>query len=118
MLSMYSGISPKSDITLLKELADKMRGRTFLHINSTRAGGGVAEILQRMVPILEDLGIDVRWEIIEGDERFFDITKKIHNTLQGNPELITDDMWQYHFEVNRRNSEKLDLDADAVLIHD
>lgn len=118
MLSNYAGISPKSDITILKVLAEKFRGKTFLHVNSTRAGGGVAEILQRMVPILESLGINVRWEVIEGDERFFDITKKIHNTLQGNPEIITDDMWQYHFEVNRRNSERLNLDADAVLIHD
>lgn len=118
MLSMYSGISPKSDITLLKKLADKMRGRTFLHVNSTRAGGGVAEILQRMVPILENIGINVRWEVLEGDERFFEITKKIHNALQGNAETITSEMWDYHLEVNKRNAGRLNLDADAVLIHD
>jgi trehalose synthase len=118
MFSNYAGISPKSDLTLLKKLAQKLNGKTFLHVNSTRAGGGVAEILQRMVPIMEDVGIGVRWEVIEGDERFFDITKKIHNALQGNPETITADMWQYHFEVNRRNAERLDLGADAVLIHD
>lgn len=78
----------------------------------------MAEILHRMIPILKDLGIDARWEVIEGDERFFDITKKIHNPLQGNFESITEDMWQYHYEVNRRNAERLNLDADAVLIHD
>ena len=118
MLSSYSGISPKSDLTLLKRLADKLNGRTFLHVNSTRAGGGVAEILQRMVPILENIGIDVRWEVLEGDERFFDITKKIHNALQGNAETITRDMWDYHFDVNKRNAGRLNLEADAVLIHD
>lgn len=118
MLSRYSGIAPKSDLTMLKVLSEKLRAKTFLHINSTRAGGGVAEILQRMVPILEGLGIHVRWDVIEGDERFFDITKKLHNALQGNAEIITDDMWQYHFEVNRRNAERMDLNADAVLIHD
>jgi trehalose synthase len=118
MLSGYSGISPKSDLTLLKKLADKMRGRTFLHVNSTRAGGGVAEILQRMVPILENIGINVRWEVLEGDERFFEITKKIHNALQGNAETITREMWDYHFDVNKRNAGRLNLDADAVLIHD
>lgn len=118
MLSSYSGISPTSDITLLKKLADKMRGRTFLHVNSTRAGGGVAEILQRMVPILENIGINVRWEVLEGDERFFEITKKIHNALQGNVETITREMWDYHLDVNEKNAGRLNLDADAVLIHD
>jgi trehalose synthase len=99
-------------------LCARLHKRSFLHINSTREGGGVAEILQRMVPILEELGINVRWEVIEGDSRFFDITKKMHNALQGETEKITEDMWQYHFEVNRMNAQKINLDADAVLIHD
>jgi trehalose synthase len=118
MIMQYSGIAPKGDLLLLQKLGDKLNGRSFLHVNSTRAGGGVAEILQRMIPILREIGIDAKWEVIEGDERFFDITKKIHNALQGNPEKITKDMWRYHFEVNRRNAEKMDLEADAVLIHD
>ena len=117
-MKQYAGIAPKGDLLLLKRLGERLKGRSFLHINSTRAGGGVAEILQRMMPILQELGIDARWEVIEGDERFFDITKKIHNTLQGNPEEITGEMWNYHYEVNRRNAERLNLDADAVLIHD
>lgn len=117
-MKRYAGIAPQRDLLLLKRLGERLKGRSFLHINSTRAGGGVAEILQRMMPILQELGIDARWEVIEGDERFFDITKKIHNALQGNPEEITEEMWNYHFEVNRRNAERLNLDADAVLIHD
>lgn len=117
-LNQYSGISPKGDLLLLQMLSAKLYNRSFLHINSTRAGGGVAEILQRMIPIIVELGINARWEVIEGDSRFFDITKKIHNALQGRLEKITDDMWQYHYEVNRRNVERLNLEADAVLIHD
>ena len=117
-MKQYAGIAPKGDLLLLKRLGERLKGRSFLHINSTRAGGGVAEILQRMMPILQELSIEARWEVIEGDERFFDITKKIHNALQGNPEEITEEMWNYHFEVNRRNAERLNLDADAVLIHD
>lgn len=89
MLDQYLGISPKSDLSLLQMLSAKLNKRSFLHINSTREGGGVAEILQRMIPILKELGIDARWEVIEGDSKFFDITKKIHNALQGNPEQIT-----------------------------
>jgi trehalose synthase len=103
---------------LLQVLGEKLKGRHFLHVNSTREGGGVAEILQRMMPILGELGIDARWEVIEGDARFFDITKKLHNALQGNPEKITQKMWQYHYEINRNNAEKLSLDADAVIVHD
>jgi trehalose synthase len=118
VIAQYSGVSPKGDLLLLQKLGDKLSGRSFLHVNSTRAGGGVAEILQRMVPFLRTIGIDARWEIIEGDERFFDITKKIHNALQGNPEKITEDMWGYHYEVNRANAAKMNLEADAVLIHD
>ncbi len=118
MISDYSGIAPKGDLQLLQKLGQKLKEKTFLHINSTRAGGGVAEILQRMIPLLRELGINARWEVIEGDDKFFDITKKIHNTLQGNFEHISRDMWEYHYEVNRKNAEKIDLDGDAVLIHD
>jgi len=118
LFDQYLRISPKGDLLLLQMLCAKMRGRSFLHINSTREGGGVAEILQRMIPILQELGIDARWEVIEGNPKFFDITKKIHNALQGNPENITEEMWQYYFETNRRNSENLNLDADVILIHD
>ena len=118
MMHAYAGVAPKGDLLLLQKLGEKMKGRSFLHINSTREGGGVAEILHRMIPILRELGIDARWDVITGDERFFDITKKLHNALQGKPETITDDMWQYHLEINRMNAQKLRLEADAVLIHD
>jgi trehalose synthase len=103
---------------LLQKLGEKLNGKTFLHVNSTREGGGVAEILQRMIPLLKYLGIDARWEVIKGDLNFFEITKKIHNALQGKKETITKEMWDYHSEINRKNAEERDLDADAVLIHD
>ncbi|MFO0752213.1 MAG: glycosyltransferase [Thermodesulfovibrionales bacterium] len=118
MITQYTGIAPKADMVLLQKLGEKLRGRSFLHVNSTRAGGGVAEILQRMLPLMQDLGIETRWEVIEGDAGFFDMTKKVHNALQGNPEHITEGMWRHHFDVNRRNAERLDLGADAVIIHD
>lgn len=117
-MKRYAGIAPQGDLLLIKRLGESLKGRSFLHINSTRAGGGVAEILQRMIPVLVELGIDARWEVIEGDERFFDLTKKIHNAVQGNSEKITEDMWRHHYEINKKNAERINLDADAVLIHD
>ncbi|MDP3028186.1 MAG: glycosyl transferase family 1, partial [Deltaproteobacteria bacterium] len=118
MISDYAGITPKGDLQLLQKLGEKLRNKAFLHINSTRAGGGVAEILQRMIPLLQEIGISARWEVIEGDDEFFNITKKIHNTLQGNLDHISKEMWGHHYEVNKRNAEKINLEADAVLIHD
>jgi trehalose synthase len=118
VIHKYAGVSPTADLILLQTLARKFRGKRFLHINSTKAGGGVAEILQRMTPILQSLEIDVRWDIIHGDNVFFETTKKIHNALQGNEETISAGMWEYYYEVNRQNRERLDLDADCVFIHD
>ncbi len=118
MINNYAGISPKGDLTLLRHLGEKLKGKSFLHVNSTKEGGGVAEILHRMVPIIIGLGIDARWETIEGDKAFFDVTKRIHNALQGNEETITKSMWEHHFAINKKNAETMNLEADMVLIHD
>lgn len=118
MIDEYKGIAPKGDLLFLRKLGDVFEGKSFLHVNSTREGGGVAEILHRAIPIMESLGIKVRWEVIAGDARFFDITKKIHNALQGHPEAFTPDMWSYYEEINRKNSAGLNLEADCVYIHD
>lgn len=119
MMSRYVGIAPKGDLILLNRLGEKLAGKSFLHVNSTKAGGGVAEILHRMMPILSSLGIRARWEVLEGDDQFFDITKKIHNALQGSRETITKKMWRHHFEVNRANVSAVGLDdVDAAIIHD
>ncbi len=117
-MSQYRGIAPKGQLELLKILGGKLSGRSILQVNSTKAGGGVAELLHRIMPIMSGMGLEGRWEVIEGDNRFFDITKKIHNALQGNPENFTKDMWDYHFEINRQNAQSLDLDAEFVFIHD
>lgn len=118
MINLYAGIVPARDLLLIHKLCEKLKGKSFLHVNSTREGGGVSEILLRMIPLLKDLEIDARWEVIKGDSKFFDITKKIHNGLQGNQERITEAMWQYHYEVNRTNAKRIDFNAGAVLIHD
>jgi trehalose synthase len=117
-LADYSFVCPKRDMLLIQKLGQLLKGRSFLHVNSTKAGGGVAEILQRMIPLLKSLGIKARWDVMEGDQPFFDTTKKIHNALQGNAEIITPKMWEHYYEINKANVKKIDLKADAVLIHD
>ncbi len=66
-------------------MADRLSGKVIQNINSTFVGGGVAEILSHLVPLCNQLGVDIRWDIIKGTEPFFEVTKKFHNALHGNP---------------------------------
>ncbi len=117
-LDDYRAVVPPSTIDALRRLADRVRGRSLAHINSTKVGGGVAEMLQRYVPLLEELGIPTRWEVLSGAEEFFRVTKAFHNALQGQEQTFTDAMLQTYLETNRENAARLNLDADVVLVHD
>jgi len=117
-LKDYEPIIGRSALEELKALADKLSGKRILNINSTYIGGGVAEILARMVPFMNELGIDARWSVIKGDNEFFNITKKFHNALHGKKEEFKDNEFEYFLEVNRRNSQELDLLSDIIFIHD
>lgn len=114
----YKGISEQGDLRAIEAMAAKLKGRTMLHVNSTAEGGGVAELLQRIVPLLKDLGLDVRWEVMKGTKPFFEVTKAVHNSLQGKGVHITKEMWDEYVAVNRENAERIKPDADFVVIHD
>lgn len=114
----YREVAPKGVVDLLCRLSERVKGRSFLHVNSTRYGGGVAEILNRLIPMLNALGIDARWEVIEGNPEFFAVTKRFHNALQGHEQVITEEMYRAFIEVNRQNAKALNLDADLVFLHD
>ena len=117
-LEDYRPVAPRGAIDLLQRLAERVRGRSLLHVNSTRVGGGVAEMLDRYVPLFEELGIRPRWEVLAGNDAFFLVTKSFHNALQGDEQAFTDAMLQGYLDTNRDNAGKLDLDADVVIIHD
>lgn len=117
-LAEYEPIVGKSRIEELRYLAKRLSGRRIVMVNSTRVGGGVAEILSRMVPLFRELGLDVQWEILEGSAAFFRVTKALHNALHGGTDLITQDMFRLFLEVNRHNASRLALDGDIVFIHD
>jgi trehalose synthase len=99
-------------------MSEKVKGKSLLNINSTRSGGGVAEILNRLVPMLNELEIKVGWEIMQGSEGFFKVTKAFHNALQGRDPGISDRMYQLYIEENRENAKRLTFDADVILVHD
>jgi len=99
-------------------LSAKLSGKVIQNINSTFSGGGVAEILSRMVPLLEQLGVDARWDVIKGSEQFFQVTKKFHNALHGRQEKITKDDFALFLETTQKNIRKLQLDGDIIFVHD
>jgi trehalose synthase len=117
-IEAYRTVAPKGAVELLLRLAERVRGRKFLHVNSTRFGGGVAEILNRLVPIMNDLGIKADWEVLEGDAEFFATSKALHNALQGMDVVLSGAMLDHYLEVNRQWGGRTTLEGDLVLIHD
>ncbi len=121
ILDDYAAVAGEDVIHHLQQLTENLRGRRVVHVNSTREGGGVAEILNKMVPLMEALGIETHWEIITGEEEFYQCTKSFHNALQGNPIDIPGHLLEKFEETNRARAEELRPllgDADIVLIHD
>lgn len=114
----YVPIVGEGVIDDLKLLASKLQGKVIQNINSTAVGGGVAEILNRMIPLLKELGVDARWDVIKGGTQFFEVTKKFHNVLHGN----ADEVNRYDFEVfnetSRANIEEMDIYGNIIVIHD
>ena len=121
LLSSYQGLVNETVISQLRQLGSRLAGRRVVHVNSTREGGGVAEILDWMILLMRDVGLDAHWEVISGNNDFFSVTKKIHNGLQGFPVNISKREWQIYRDVNEENAGRLRpilKEADLVVIHD
>jgi trehalose synthase len=114
----YIPIVGESVVEDLRLIASRLEGRRILNVNSTAVGGGVAEILNRMVPLLRDLGLDVHWDVIKGGEAFFDVTKRFHNALHGGRVDIGEKDFEIFTETSRKNLEDMDTSSDIVFIHD
>ena len=105
-------------INELEYFASKLTDVKIQNINSTAVGGGVAEILARMIPLLKELGINAYWDVIKGGEKFFEITKKIHNALHGQQVAYTDEEIGLYLQTNGSNAKEMNLDGDIMFIHD
>jgi trehalose synthase len=114
----YIPIVGQSVIDDLKLLGEKLKSKVVQHINSTPVGGGVAEILNRMVGLLRELGVDTRWDVIKGGEQFFGVTKKFHNALHGRSEEITQRDFEIFMETSRENIANVNTYGDIVFVHD
>ncbi|HUV00996.1 MAG TPA: glycosyltransferase [Bacteroidales bacterium] len=121
LLEQYAHIVGNEVINHLRQLAHPLKGVKILHVNSTKEGGGVAEILNRLIPLKRELGIDAEWEIIIGEKEFYQCTKKMHNSLQGDRDDISSSLLTIYENTNLQNFERLKEkleEADVVFIHD
>jgi len=117
-LNDYTEIVGENEISEIRTLAEKLAGKSVVHVNSTSFGGGVSEILRRLVPLMKDVGMNAEWKVIKGDKEFFNVTKTFHNALQGKEIELTENIEKVYLRYNQLNANLLDLDYDYVVIHD
>jgi len=120
-IDQYADAAGAEVVEQLRRMARPLAGARVVHVNSTRVGGGVAEILSWLTPLMNDLGIVTRWEVVQGDPEFFKVTKAFHNGLQGDPVRVSDALLDHYRAVNASNAGTLRdalQDADFVLVHD
>ena len=117
-LDSYAGVAPDDLLEAVSRTAQALRGARVLHVNATPYGGGVSELLRSVVPLLNDQGLRADWRIISGDEPFFQVTKAIHNGLQGAEVQLSDADKARYLATSRANAAGFDLDYDFIFIHD
>ncbi len=117
-LDDYGPIIGPSEVQEIRALASSLLGKRVKMVNSTAVGGGVAEILNRLVPLLEDAGLPTKWDVITGGEEFFAVTKAFHNALHGTPYEGRPHWFEVFKETNEENRRRLRCDEDFIVIHD
>jgi trehalose synthase len=117
-LADYASISGRGLMDEIRTLAAPLQGRRALHLSATAFGGGVAEILYTLIPLMRDAGVEAEWRVIHGQDEFFEVTKSIHNALQGGPEGLTGGQEDIFRAYNRMNAEALEGEWDFVVVHD
>ncbi len=117
-LADYTHLVGKPLIEEVRGLATELEGLKVLHLSATAFGGGVAEILYTLVPLMRDVGIETEWQVMLGREEFYNATKVLHNALQGNPSGLSPEQWQVFAEVNELNAKEIEGGWDVIVVHD
>jgi trehalose synthase len=117
-LADYTHLAGRPLIQEIRELAEELRGLKVLHLSATAFGGGVAEILYTLVPLMNDVGVEAEWQVLLGREEFYNATKRLHNALQGNPDSLTDEEWKIYERYNALNATEISGDWDVIIVHD
>ena len=117
-LADYTHLAGRGLVDEIRELAEKLQGKRVLHVSATAFGGGVSEILYTLVPLMRDVGLETHWQVIMGREEFFNATKLLHNSLQGDPNTLTPNQWELFDHYNKMNAESLEGEWDVIIVHD
>jgi trehalose synthase len=117
-LADYEPIIGKAELDELRFLAHRLRGRHVKMVNSTAVGGGVAEILNRLIPLMNELEVPTKWEVITGGNDFFEVTKGFHNALHGGEYHVTRDILEIFMMYNEQNRQRMEFAEDLFVIHD
>jgi trehalose synthase len=117
-LADYATIATRGLMDEIRRLAEPLAGKRVVHLSATAFGGGVAEINYTLIPLMQDAGLEVEWRIIQGENEFFEVTKTIHNALQGNPQGLTADQRETFVRYQQLNARQFEDDYDFVIVHD
>ena len=117
-LANYRSIVRRELYEELQDLSERLKGIRVLHVNATSFGGGVAEILYTLVPLMCDVGLQAEWGVMFGAGPFYNVTKNFHNALQGAPYELSIDARAIYEEYNRQSAKALENEWDIVYVHD
>src|SRR5215213_7402144 len=117
-LADYATIATRGLMDDIRALAEPLAGKRVLHLSATAFGGGVAEINYTLVPLMQDAGLEVEWRIIRGADDFFNVTKTIHNALQGDPQGLSESHEEIFGRYQELNARDFSDDYDFVIVHD
>jgi trehalose synthase len=117
-LGDYATIATRGLMDEIRRLAEPLAGKRVVHLSATAFGGGVAEINYTLIPLMADAGLEVEWRIIRGQDEFFNVTKTIHNALQGDPTSLDEEQREVFRRYNATNAAELEDGYDFVIVHD
>ena len=117
-LADYATIATRGLMDEIRRLAEPLAGKRVVHLSATAFGGGVAEINYTLVPLMCSAGLDAEWRIIKGGDEFWNVTKTIHNALQGNPQGLTEEQMDIFRRYSELNAQEFEDDCDYVIVHD
>ena len=117
-LADYTHLVGRGLVDEIRALAEPLQGLKVLHVSASAFGGGVSELLYSVVPLMRDAGLDAHWNVILGREEFFNVTKLMHNSLQGDENTLTEQQWEVFHAYNTMNARGLEGDWDVIVIHD
>src|SRR5207237_4979224 len=116
-LADYTHLVGRPLIEEIRTLSERLAGLKVLHLSATAFGGGVSEILYTLVPLMRDVGIEAEWQIMIGREEFYNVTKLMHNSLQGSEQVLTEEEWVIYERFNRINALELSEGCDVIIVH-